>query len=233
MPQSGRVLAANLAANGHTLPADLAARAQRSVTYLNDGQAFALSEAAFGAGKGHSRVVGLVIGTGVGGGLVTDCRPVSGPTGMVGEIGHIAAPAHLVHLHGLPLHSCGCGRTGCIETLVSGAGIGRIAQAVMGRTATSQEIAANRAHDPDMARVWTVWCALAGELLHTLTLTLDPDCIVLGGGLSAIPGIMPDLAQAAQQAQLAGFTTAPLALAQGGPASGARGAAFAAAMAGA
>lgn len=225
-PDSGLALTANLPASGKPFPHDIARAANRPVTYINDCRALALSEAVFGAGQGHRTVMALIIGTGIGGGIAVDRALMAGPTATGGEFGHIAAPAHLVAAHDLPLVPCGCGRTGCIETFVAGPGLARLAQHMTGQNLTPPEIAALR-HD-DMAKVWTVWCTFVAELIHTLTLTVDPDMIVLGGGLSAVSGVTDDLTHAAAQTQIADFATPPLVLAHGGDASGARGAAFAA-----
>jgi predicted NBD/HSP70 family sugar kinase len=225
-PKTGRALTANLAASGHPFPADIALKAGRAVTYVNDCRALALSEAVFGAGQGKRVVMALIIGTGVGGGIAVDQGLLPGPTATGGEFGHTAAPAHIAAEHGLPVYECGCGRMGCIETYVAGPGLERLAHFVTGQRLTTKEIAARRT--TDMAHVWAIWCAFAAEMIHSLTLTVDPDVIVLGGGLSAIPGVVDDLSAAARTSQIAGFDAAPIVLAQGGDASGARGAAFAA-----
>jgi len=227
-PASGRVLAANLSADGQTLPADLARALGRPVSYLNDCHALAMSEAVFGAGKPYQSIFALVLGTGIGGGFVRAGQLHNGSSGTGGEVGHSSAPAHLVLEHGLPVVDCACGRRGCIETLLSGSGLVRLAKAMHGADLTAPQIVAARASDPQMQAVWQVWCTLAADLIQTLTLTLDPDCIVLGGGMSDIPGLVDDLTQAARQAQFAGFSTPVILRAAGGTVSGARGAAYAA-----
>lgn len=225
---SGRVFAANLAAHGHRLPADLTRRVGRPVVYLNDSCALALSEAVFGAGTGFAAVCALVLGTGVGGGFIRAGQLQPGSAGLAGEIGHIALPASVVARHRLPVLACPCGRAGCFETLLSGAGLARLGQHVAQLDLTAPALVAARADLPAARQVWQIWCALAGELIQTLALTLDPDCIVLGGGLSQIPGLADDLALAAQRVQFAGFAAPVIRIAAGGPASGARGAAYAA-----
>lgn len=225
-PVTGLALTANLAATGHPFPADIAKAAGRNITYVNDCRALALSEAMFGQGKGHRTVMSLILGTGVGGGICVDGRILQGPTMTGGEFGHTSAPAHLVSKHGLPVIQCGCGRMGCIETYIAGPGLSRLARHVAGQDLTPPQIAAER--DGSLAEVWQIWCALTADLLHTLTMAADPDIIVLGGGLTRIDGLADDLSLAMADAQLSGFATPPLALAQGGDASGARGAAYAA-----
>jgi predicted NBD/HSP70 family sugar kinase len=227
-PATGRALTANLPATGRPFPADLAAACGGPLAYLNDCRAFTLSEARFGAGRGASRVAGLVLGTGVAGGFALGGRLSEGPAGLGGEFGHLPAPAHLVARHGLPLKECGCGRTGCIETFASGPGMRRISEALTGTARSSQEIAAARGTDPEAARVWAAWLDFVAELVVALSFTLDPDLVVLGGGLGTVAGLAEELDAAVERASFAGFSRPALAPAEGGDASGARGAAWAA-----
>lgn len=225
-PVTGLALTANLVASGKPFPADIAKAAGRTVTYVNDCRALALSEAVFGAGKGHRTVMSLIMGTGIGGGIAVDGAILQGPTRTGGEFGHTAAPAHLVAKYDLPVVQCGCGRMGCCETYIAGPGLGRIARTLTGRDLTSQEIAAAR--HTEFAPVWQAWCELVADLLRTLILTVDPDIVVLGGGLSQIDKVVDDLTVATQTAQIGDFSIPPIVLAQGGDTSGARGAALAA-----
>jgi predicted NBD/HSP70 family sugar kinase len=225
-PMSGLALTANLPATGRPFPADIAAASGRPITYVNDCRALALSEAVFGQGQGKRTVMALILGTGVGGGIAVDGGILQGPTLTGGEFGHTSAPAHLVAQYDLPVWTCGCGRQGCIETYIAGPGLARLAKHMTGRDMTPPEIAAHR--QGDTAAVWQVWCELAGDLLRSLTLTADPDLIVLGGGLTHIMGIVADLKAAAARAQIGDFGVPPIVLAQGGDSSGARGAAYAA-----
>jgi len=227
-PATGHAFTANLPATGHPFPADIAAAAGRAVTYVNDCRALTLSEAIFGAARGLSPVAGLILGTGIGGGLAVQGRLIPGLAMVGGEFGHIPAPAHLVVAHGLPVVRCGCGRMGCMETLIAGPGLTRLAQALTGRALTPPQVALQRATDPAIARVWQVWCDLVAELLISLVFTADPAAIVLGGGLSQIDGVADDLTAALRAAQLPGFAIPRILIAQGGDASGARGAAYAA-----
>jgi len=225
-PRNGLALTANLAASGQPLPADIARAAGRGITYVNDCRALALSEAVFGQGRGHRTVMALILGTGVGGGISVDQRILQGPTLTGGEFGHASAPAHLVAQYDLPIWKCGCGGMGCIETYIAGPGLARLTKHLTGQDLTPPQIAAARG--AAMAPVWEVWCDLTADLLQRLTLTVDPDLIVLGGGLTRINGLVDDLTAAAQAAQLLDYGTSPLVLADGGDTSGARGAAYAA-----
>ena len=225
-PKTGLALTANLVATGQPFPADIARTVERPVTYVNDCRALALSEAIFGQGKGRRTVMALVLGTGVGGGIAVDGAILQGPTHTGGEFGHTSAPAHLVAKHDLPIWRCGCGRMGCIETYIAGPGLARLAKHILGTDLTTVEIAARR--DIDTGPVWQVWCDFGAELLHSLTLTADPDLIVLGGGLTHIDGLVEDLSGTARRAQIGDFAVPEIVLAQGGDTSGARGAAYAA-----
>ncbi|WP_439154071.1 ROK family protein [Yoonia sp.] len=230
-PADGLALAANLAISGHAFPADIIHAIGRRVTYLNDSRALTLSEAVLGAGQGARTVLGLILGTGVGGGVAIEGRLLDGAGHVGGEFGHVSASAALVAQHGLPLVQCGCGRTGCVETLISGAGLSRIGAVTMGQLLDAPALIARRSADPGAQAAWDIWCALTADLIRSLILTVDPDCIVLGGGLSQIPGIVADLQAAMAVAQFSGFPVPPVHLAQGGDTSGARGAAYAAVMA--
>lgn len=225
-PRTGLAFTANLCAMGRPLPADVRRATGRPVAFVNDCRALTLSEALLGAARGMSPVAGLILGTGVGGGLAVGGRLVEGPSATGGEFGHVSLPADLVAAHGLPFLRCGCGRMGCTETLISGPGLLRVGLALGAGAGSPEALVAARATDPGAARAWAVWCALVGDLLHTLTCAFDPEAIVVGGGLSRVPGLLDDLAAAQARAQIPGFLTPRLLLAEGGDASGARGAAL-------
>jgi len=227
-PITGRALTANLCASGKALPNDIEKLVGRPVTYINDCRAFALSEAVFGAGKGAATVLGVILGTGIGAGLCVNGKLLSGPTYTGGEVGHISASATLITKYQLPITPCGCGKKGCIETYLSGPGMSLIAQSLISRKLSPEDVAELRHSNKDVQSVWNVWCEMAADLLRNLTLTVDPDKIVLGGGLSRIDGLLQSLNDTLRQAQIGDFPIATLELAEGGDASGARGAAYAA-----
>ena len=227
-PATGLALTANLSATGHAFPADLQAATNRPVRFLNDCRALTLSEAVFGAAKDLSPAIGLILGTGIGGGVAIGGHLVEGPSATGGEFGHFPLSAVPVQRHNLPVLPCGCGRIGCTETLIAGPGLSRIARLKTGRDLSPPQIAELRKTDPAIAEGWSIWLDLLTELLITLTLTVDPACIVLGGGLSQIAGLLDDLRPRLAAAQLPSFTVPDLRLAEGGDASGARGAAWAA-----
>ena len=227
-PATGLALTANLPATGKPFPADIARAAGRPVSYINDCRAQALSESLFGVARGRKSAITLNLGTGLAGGIVLDGQLLPGPTGLGGEFGHFALPAPIVAAHSLPILRCGCGRLGCTETLIAGPGLSRIALHLTGQSLAPEAIAAQRTHDPGLGKVWSVWCELTAELIHTLCMTVDPECVVLAGGLSRAPQLIADLTDALQRAQLPGYAAVPLLLAEGGDTTGARGAAFAA-----
>ena len=225
-PETGIAVTANICATGRALPADLEVLAGRRISFLNDCRATALSEVKFGAGREYRTVLALILGTGIGGGVAVDGELLFGATLTGGEFGHLGAPAGLLNKHQLPLVNCGCGAMACIENYVSGTGMSRIAESLTGTPVAPHEIATKRHSDEKLAKVWDVWCELAGDFLRTLTLTVDPDVIVLAGGLSNINGIVEELSVAGNKAQIADFSIPPIVLAQGGDSSGARGAAW-------
>jgi N-acetylglucosamine kinase len=225
-PATGLALTANLAASGKPFVADIANAAGRGVAWINDCRALALSEARFGAAQGCDPALALIFGTGLAGGVVTGGQVMPAFAGLGGEFGHFPLSVGPMMTHGLPILPCGCGRVGCTETLLSAPGLARIAAHVTGRNLTPEQIIAGRATDADLQKAWEIWLDLASDFLVTLCFSIDPAVIVLGGGLSNAPRLAQDLTQRLSVATLKGFIIPPIRLAQGGDASGARGAAY-------
>jgi fructokinase len=170
---------------GRPLREDLSAALAREVRLANDANCFALSESVDGAGAGAGVVFGVILGTGVGGGIVVGGRVLAGANGIAGEWGHNPLP--LPAGHDLPLPPCYCGRAGCVETYLSGPGLARDHARMGGGALTAVEIA-QRAGAGDAACEATLVryeARLARALAQVINI-LDPDVIVLGGGLSAI-----------------------------------------------
>lgn len=164
--------------NGKPLLHDLEAAVGREVRMANDANCFALSEAVDGAGAGADVVFGVIVGTGVGGGVVVHGRVLGGVNGIAGEWGHSPMPgARGAEFPGPP---CYCGRTGCIESFLSGPGMAREHAARHGGNLTASEIFADPSCEETCARYEE---RLARALAAVVNL-LDPDVIVLGGGLS-------------------------------------------------
>ena len=166
--------------------ADLEAVIGRTVALANDANCFALSEATDGAGQGAAVVFGVILGTGVGGGIVVNGRVLEGRNAIGGEWGHNPLPwPGDDERPGAP---CFCGQRGCIETWLSGPGMARDHHAVVpGDMSPAHEIVARAAHH-DAACEATVARyeeRLARSLAHVINI-VDPDVIVLGGGLSNV-----------------------------------------------
>lgn len=146
---------------------------------VNDAHAFALSEALLGAGRGHRMVLGLTLGTGIGGGLVMDGRLWRGCHGIAGEWGHIC-----VQPGG---RRCYCGREGCAEQYLSGTALERRYRDLGGMSLTLPAIAAAGTTDSRAAQVMAEAAEWFGRILGSIVNLLDPDVIVLGGGVSRLP----------------------------------------------
>jgi len=220
----GIALTANLPANGKPLRADLEAALERPLPIINDCRAFTLSEARFGAGKDAHSVLGVVIGTGLAGGFVSNGKVLDGPNGQAGEFGHMPMPFDVVSRHDLPWVTCGCGRSGCYETICAGPGLARMAEIKTGRKVSASDLA--RETTPEIADVLAIWGEVMGSLLASTILTLDPEVIVLGGGVSKMPHVAEQLAGSLEGELLAGTRPPAILPAEGGDRSGARGAAL-------
>ncbi|MCC5886825.1 MAG: ROK family protein [Gammaproteobacteria bacterium] len=185
--------------NGQPLPQGLADRLGRSVVVANDADCFALSEASDGAGAGERVVFGVILGTGVGGGVVVDGRLLAGPNGIAGEWGHnplpdpAAAPAAVLARHrAMPARQCYCGRTNCVETWLSGPGLLQSVQAMGCEVATTEAaVAAAATGDAAAAAALELHQWQLAAALSVVINVLDPDVIVLGGGLSQV-GLLYD-----------------------------------------
>ncbi|MGE0622735.1 MAG: ROK family protein [Pseudomonadales bacterium] len=230
--------------NRRPLLDDLIAELGDRVRLANDADCFALSEAQDGSAAGRHVVFGVILGTGVGGGLVVGGRVLQGPNGLTGEWGHTP----LAYLHpALPARECYCGRMNCVETYLSGPGLLATHQALWpgesSAPATAQAVHAAAALD-DACEDWfrtdagsenaaarartslSVYSRLLAENLAQLVNIVDPDAIVLGGGLSQMVEIYPAV-RALMKAHVFGdvFETELLPPAFGA-ASGVRGAAW-------
>jgi len=168
---------------GQPLKRDLQALLQREVRLANDANCFALSEASDGAAAGASSVFGVILGTGVGGGIVIDGKVLNGANGIAGEWGHNPLP--LPEAADLPLRPCYCGRSGCIETYLSGPALSadhaaHNAQALSPDAINAAALQGDAACEATLQRYEA---RLARALAHVINI-LDPAAIVLGGGLS-------------------------------------------------
>ncbi len=188
-PATGKVKNANSTwLIGHALDDDLAQRLKRPVRLSNDANCFALSEATDGAGQGASVVFGVILGTGVGGGIVVQGRVLEGAQRIAGEWGHNPIPWPRGDER--PGPSCYCGRRGCIETFLSGPGLEHDHRTTTGHTRTTYEIAAGiSSGDPDALATFSRYVDRLARGLATVVNVVDPDVVVLGGGMSNLPGL--------------------------------------------
>lgn len=203
---------------GRSLKEDLERALKREIRLENDANCFALSEAVDGAGQGARVVFGVILGTGVGGGIVVDGRVLTGPNAIAGEWGHNPLP--LPTDADLPLPSCYCGRFGCIETYLSGPGLARDHQQITGARLAPEEIVSLqgeslRRYEERLARA-----------LATVINLLDPDVIVLGGGMSNIERLYGEVPRLWGRHVFSDRVTTRLARHAHGDSSGVRGAAW-------
>jgi fructokinase len=170
---------------GRPMLSDLETRLARPVRIANDANCFAVSEAADGAGAGADVVFGVIIGTGTGAGIVVRGHVLTGANAVAGEWGHNPLPWPAPDEW--PGPACYCGRTGCIETFLSGPGLSRDLAARAGRILEPSEILANAANgDADAEAAVVRYEDRMARALAGVINVIDPDVIVLGGGLSNI-----------------------------------------------
>ncbi len=174
--------------NGQPLQRDLEAALGRPVRLANDADCFALSEAHDGAGAQGRVVFGVILGTGVGGGLVVERRLIGGANGVAGEWGHTPLPWMTREEH--PGPGCWCGKAGCIETWLSGPGWAAWHEARFGEALAPPAIAARAAEGcAACGESLALYADRLGRALAMIVSILDPDVIVLGGGLSRIEAL--------------------------------------------
>ena len=225
-PLTGLVKTANTTELiGHAFDKDLAAALGRPVRLGNDANCFALSEASDGAAAGFDTVFGIILGTGCGGGLVVGGRVIAGRNAIAGEWGHNSLPWPRDGER--PGPACYCGKTACIETFVSGTGLARDYQRATGRPLKSEEIHALA--DAGDAEACAAMARLEERLARALASiidVLDPDAIVVGGGLSKVARIYRNVPAQWEKWIFGGQATTPLLPPRHGDASGVRGAAW-------
>ncbi|MCL4819285.1 MAG: ROK family protein [Vicinamibacteria bacterium] len=217
-PATGRVKNANSTwLNGRMLKPDLEAALGREVRFANDANCFAVSEARDGAAAGRRLVFGVIVGTGTGGGIAIDGHAWNGPNAIAGEWGHNPLP--WPRIGEWPGPACYCGKHGCIETFLSGPGLARDAG---GRSAEELAAATDVAAREALARHAD---RMARALASVLNL-LDPDAIVLGGGLSNLPHLYEEVPRLWGRFAFSDRIDTPLLPPLHGDASGVRGAAW-------
>jgi len=223
-PVTGLVKNANtIALNGHPFDRDIAALLGREVRVENDANCFALSEAADGAGTGNGVVFGVILGTGCGGGIVVDGRVIRGRNHVAGEWGHTPLP--WPKPEELPGIKCWCGHYNCLETLISGPGL---AADYGGPTLREAHVVVEMAARGD-ARAQAAIDRHADRLARGLAVVvniLDPDVIVLGGGLSNLDHLYDQVPKLMAPHVFSDFVHTPIVKNMHGDSSGVRGAAW-------
>jgi len=210
--------------NGQPLHRDLEALLGRELRFANDADCFVLSEATDGAAAGKDSVFGVIVGTGTGGGIVYHGRLLSGPNGIAGEWGHNPLPWPLADE--LPGPRCYCGRRGCIETWLSGPGLARDHAAHTGESRDAAAIAAYAADgDPAAYTSLEHYADRMARALASIINIIDPDVIVLGGGISNIEWLYDAVPRRWGEYVFSDAVDTRLVRAQHGDSSGVRGAA--------
>ena len=222
-PKTGLLRGSNtVVLNGQPVKQALETRLKREVRIANDANCFALSEAVDGAGKGAAIVFGVILGTGVGGGVVIDGKSLNGLHAIAGEWGHNPLPWPVADE--LPGVRCYCGQLGCIETWLSGPGIA--AHFGNGSVATGEIVMRANAGDAIAdAYLQRVEDRLA-RALATIINVLDPDVIVLGGGVSNIARLYDNVSKLLPRYVFSEFVETKIAPNVHGDSSGVRGAAW-------
>jgi len=210
--------------NGRPLHSDLEEILDREIRIANDANCFALSEAIDGAGANDNIVFGVIIGTGTGGGIVIDKKLLNGPNGITGEWGHNPLPWKTPSETRGP--KCYCGKSGCIETFLSGPGMAADFKQQTHTTLTPPEILelAREGSAPALETLNNYYERLAKSLAHIINI-LDPDAIVLGGGMSNIESIYDEVPKRWGKYVFSDSCETKLSKAKYGDASGVRGAA--------
>lgn len=201
--KTGLAEIANIAvAHDNPILKDLSERLEREVRAENDANCMALSEAWDESNQQYNTVLGLIIGTGFGGGIVMNGKAHSGQIGMAGEVGHIQLNYHALKLLGwdkAPIYKCGCGNTACLDSYISGRGFEMLYNDLVGEKLNAKTIIERfYAKDPKTVEFVEKYIELMAISISPLITVLDPDMIVFGGGLSnfeyiyeVLPTVLP------------------------------------------
>jgi len=224
-PETGIVRNANaLYLNGRCVASDLETATGRRVRLNNDANCFAISEARDGAAKGAAVVFGAILGTGCGGGVVVHGKPLVGRHGLGGEWGHNPLPSP--RDEELPPILCWCGSSNCLESWISGSGFARDFQIRTQRALRAEQVVqAARSGDTAAAVALERYIDRLGRALATVVNIVDPDVIVLGGGMSNTSELYERLPQAMSPHVFLDHCDTPVRQSVWGDSSGVRGAA--------
>jgi len=211
---------------GRSLDQDLTQAVGRPVRLENDANCFTISEAVDGAAQGASVVFGVILGTGVGGGIAINGHVLNGRNGIAGEWGHNPLP--WAQRDEIPGPDCYCGKQGCLETFLSGPGLANEYQRSGGQPCTAEQIATHAPGiDPDLAEIALKRYELRlAKALASVVNVIDPDIIVLGGGISNITRLYDSVPRLWQEWAFSDQITTPLVANLHGDSSGVRGAAW-------
>jgi fructokinase len=224
-PSTGRMRNANSTwLNDRPFREDLEAALGRPVRLANDANCLALSEAVDGAAADAPVVFAVIVGTGCGGGLAVNGRLIEGANGLAGEWGHVALPWPTVAE--VPGPACWCGLHGCLETWISGTGFQRDHAAVTGQVLGAEAIVtAARAGDIAATASLDRYIDRLARALAMVVNLVDPDVVVLGGGMSNVDGLCPSLIARMPRHVFADSVVTRIVPARWGDSSGVRGAA--------
>ena len=208
-PDTGRAIIANIPClDGRRVEVELSAALGLPVRVFNDADCFAMAETGpGGAAEGLRNVFGIILGTGVGGGLIVDGRLVAGPGGYAGEWGHGPVLNERPLGREVPRFTCGCGQVGCLDTVGGARGLERLHRHLTGEEVTSQEVLAGW-HGGDVGTV-EVWLDLVAGPLAMVLNTVGAQLVPVGGGLSNDEGLIAAL-DTAVRARVLRRTDAPL-----------------------
>lgn len=228
--KNNTVFTTNIAVLKHKpLLHDLSMRLQREIRVENDANCFALSEAHDAEFMQYQSVLGIILGTGLGGGLVINGQIYSGMNGVAAEIGHLRLPVDCLQQLGLdiPLVECGCGQKGCCERYLSGTGFEWLYHYFYGEKKSAREIVTSYYEQDEKAGEHVArFSSVLATYLGNICMLFDPELIVLGGGLSNFEALYPIL-RAEIAAHLYPIVKTPrIEKARYGDAGGVRGAAF-------
>ncbi|EOD77186.1 N-acetylglucosamine kinase [Grimontia sp. AD028] len=228
--EDGTVLTVNVpAAKGRTLRADLEAKIGRAVALNNDANCFALSEAWDEELQGEKVVLGLILGTGFGGGIIVDGKVVSGKNNVAGELGHMRMPIDAwLHLgDNAPIFDCGCEKKGCIDNYLSGRGFEMLYAHFHGEEKKAIDIInAFKAGEKTESEFVDKYMEMLAMVFAGLFTGIDPDVVVLGGGLSNFEYIYEEMPKRVPKYLLSIANAPKIIKAKHGDSGGVRGAAF-------
>ena len=224
-PDHGHVKNANSTCLiGKDLKGDIEVRLKRHIRIANDADCFTLSEASDGSAASAASVFGVIIGTGVGGGIAINQSLISGPNAICGEWGHNPLPWQTQADH--PIPPCYCGKKGCIESYLSGPGFERDYLSLSKEKKTAIEIAKRINSDPYANEAIEKYINRFARSLSTVINILDPEVIVLGGGMSNIDAIYQGVEKVWQNYVFSDKVNTKICKALHGDSSGVRGAAW-------